>query len=93
MFVNDGSRSILSRRQIGHLVKDGDNGLMASGEDLCLLLVPLPPLQEEEEFFLELADESLADLFRFERFSSCLRSELLFEKSEPFCSTTKFCFE
>lgn len=64
---------MLSRRQIGHLVNDGDNGLMASEEVLYLLLFP-----PQDEFFFEWArEESLADLLRFERFSSCLRSELL----------------
>lgn len=77
-------------------MKDGERGLIASGDPLSLLLVP--PLQDDEFFCLELFEESLVSFLRLERFSSCLlRSEwllLLVEKSEGLlCSTTKFCFE
>lgn len=71
--MNDGSRSMLSKRHIGHFVKEGDSGLTVSGDDLSLLL--LGPFNPQDEFFLVLlVDGSLADLLRLDLFSSCLRS-------------------
>lgn len=71
--MNDGSRSILSNKQIGHFVKDGDKGLTSSVEDFSLLL--LAPLNPQDELFFELlVDDSLADLLRLDLFSSCRRS-------------------
>lgn len=89
-----------SSKHIGHLVKEGDSGLIVSEDDLCFLREPLPlPV-----FFLELDDEeededrSFTGLLRFERFSSCLRSRLLLSllvKSVALVlwSSTRFCFE
>lgn len=88
MLVKEGSLSIQSNKQIGHFVNDGDNGRIASGACFGFLSAPPPP---QEAFFLELVDDeedddkSLADLLRFDLFSSCLRSTLLlllFENSE-----------
>lgn len=99
--MNEGSLSIVSNKHIGHLVNEGESGLIESDDDLCLLPLPLEPHRDEVEFFL-LAGYSLVDLFRLERFSSCLRSGipllallalLLFENSGLLFNSTKFCFE
>lgn len=64
VFVNDGSRSMQSNKQIGHLVNDGDKGRAVSAADFCRLLFAQQADEEGDPDELLAEDELDAHFLR-----------------------------